>query len=58
MAHSNLLVYLAATGHASPHDYLIEARRFDAKLTRAPQDPPLRGVIGRPGSLCAWDSCR
>jgi len=42
MAHSNMLVYLAATGHASPQEYLAEARRFDAKLSRPPQEPPVR----------------
>ncbi|KQU69658.1 MULTISPECIES: tetratricopeptide repeat protein [unclassified Rhizobacter] len=42
MPHSNLLVYLASTGHASTQEYLAEARRFDAKLARPPEDPPVR----------------
>lgn len=50
IAHSNLLFYLAITDHETPDQYLAEARRFDAKLTRAPLPPaaPRDRAPGRP----------
>ena len=46
IAHSNLLFSLAYDDKSSVEDYLAEARRFDAKLTREPLEPRALPVVG------------
>lgn len=46
-AHSNLLFNLTYAEDCGPEQYLEEARRFSAKLTRGLLDPPARPAVDR-----------